>query len=986
MIDNQNIGSDDELDIYEPGTSGEIISYLKRNFNTLNDQVLGARKKAILNIYEKLSESQFAISGMVSQQIMVKFNKQLLQCFSDRAEKIREYSIKIISELLSKCDDMQPFLPYVISIVCERVNCQDLEGILNVPEVMRPPPGQKPKMLIKLVEESEELRQELCKLMHVIVTCSNSNMLYNHVDDICNILRALSMDPCSEVQKLACKCVSEFCINNKELLLHFTEILARGLLLPLISKKSKVRIAALEALGSVLQCGVWKYNANVFEILVGFRDPNSVPIKDFYEPSHNINYLATFITDPKVNVRDMFLRCVGDWVSRLPDRYDHLPRLIPYLISGLFDDFEEIRETCFEVLEEAGQEEEREKEKELREAKQFGMDSDWTYGGKLKNLPLPDPIKKRPCLGARMLVRGQYRKFQKALFNELKDNNLSARIRAANLMRISVIYCEDYMTQFLDDVIRSLVWQLVSDKAEEKVICQKIQESFFYIGRFCDFNTYLPIIKSGLSGEFYQNEDYVRCSFEGLAQLVKGSLEAIPNGQGIGKKMKLVEEVLDIITEKSIINSISTFNYVQAANLMEGLIRGILKQGKKEEVEILLKQRYQKLMTILGIISYIQLVDKAFIVTTPLSYQILDTIIQAAQNSDVFKLLNDILDYSESKLQLFSEKVTQAADNLDSLNFGDITWKSLVGQVIYHILYENSFENVAKIYEIINYLVKNSQIPDLCDFVSKLNALFIQKIKIQLKNPQLKMEGGNQLSLFYGGLLESQSLVTKWMQDETAKIKITQQFIQNFYLLYKFNIEGLFESDIDKMLQDYLERGSLQNLSSLIGSIPILHKKFYKKQDIDMTKLLQFIIKKIHNKIQPYLKELYIGEGDQKLFVVPLLIAYTIERLERLGDPADLKLAAINFETLDLLLEYIPTVADQPYLGDKHIFENYTAFIQKMIKYALDEKDVEIKAYYLATLKKLVNKTTFNFRMEYESAISNKQFARIDLLKVLQPK
>lgn len=43
--------------------------------------------------------------------------------------------------------------------------------------------------------------------------------------------------------------MSEFCMNNKELLLHFTEILARGLLLPLISKKSKVRIAALEALG-----------------------------------------------------------------------------------------------------------------------------------------------------------------------------------------------------------------------------------------------------------------------------------------------------------------------------------------------------------------------------------------------------------------------------------------------------------------------------------------------------------------------------------------------------------------------------------------------------------------------------------------------------------------------------------------------------------------------------------------------------------------
>jgi hypothetical protein len=36
---------------------------------------------------------------------------------------------------------MTPFLPYIFSVITERVNCHDLEGILNVPEVMKPPPG-----------------------------------------------------------------------------------------------------------------------------------------------------------------------------------------------------------------------------------------------------------------------------------------------------------------------------------------------------------------------------------------------------------------------------------------------------------------------------------------------------------------------------------------------------------------------------------------------------------------------------------------------------------------------------------------------------------------------------------------------------------------------------------------------------------------------------------------------------------------------------
>ena len=80
----------------------------------------------------------------------------------------------------------------------------------------------------------------------------------------------------------------------------------------------------------------------VFEILVGFRDPNTVPIKDFYEPSHNINYLATFIVDPKNSVRETFIRCMGDWMVNLPDRYDHHSRIVPYILSGLFDQDEGI--------------------------------------------------------------------------------------------------------------------------------------------------------------------------------------------------------------------------------------------------------------------------------------------------------------------------------------------------------------------------------------------------------------------------------------------------------------------------------------------------------------------------------------------------------------------------------------------------------------------------------------------------------------------
>ena len=59
--------------------------------------------------------------------------------------------------LISRCDDITIYLPYICEVLTERVNCQDLEGILLLPEVMRPPPSQKPCVIVKLNEPVEEV-------------------------------------------------------------------------------------------------------------------------------------------------------------------------------------------------------------------------------------------------------------------------------------------------------------------------------------------------------------------------------------------------------------------------------------------------------------------------------------------------------------------------------------------------------------------------------------------------------------------------------------------------------------------------------------------------------------------------------------------------------------------------------------------------------------------------------------------------------------
>lgn len=73
------------------------------------------------------------------------------------------------------------------------------------------------------------------------------------------------------------------------------------------------------------------------EHLIGFRDPNLVPLRDFYEISTKLNYFAMLVADRSTVVRDQFYKTIAGLSMKLPDKKDHESRLFPYIISGLYD-------------------------------------------------------------------------------------------------------------------------------------------------------------------------------------------------------------------------------------------------------------------------------------------------------------------------------------------------------------------------------------------------------------------------------------------------------------------------------------------------------------------------------------------------------------------------------------------------------------------------------------------------------------------------
>lgn len=482
------------------------------------------------------------------QEILPEIQKLLFKRLTDKVEKSRELAALIIKEFFTRCDDLTPSVPYLLPVLVDRLNAENLEGLDNLPERMQPVANQKALMMVDPPEKSEEVRVVLAEIVTIIVSTTLYDCLRPYTQTIIDICRALCMDPAGSVLIAGCQAMKEFAINGEQQLLHFCENMGRALFTSFVHKHAKVRMAGLNALFDVCVCGQWKYSVNIFEHMIGFRDPNVVPIKDFYETSTKINYLALFVADRSTAVRDCFYKTIGDLLSRLPDKVDHEGRLFPYLISGLYDANDEIRSVCFEIIEEMGALHEEMEEVKLREIKQLGFQSEWTQGGTIKDsmLILPFPILRRPRLGARIQVRQYVRRYIKALFKEIGDWIQENKERASNLLLYSVVYVEDFMTQFLDNALVAL-YKSVLEK-ENKTVSKNIRESLKLIGRYCVPDSFRELIISAIKNELASFYPYTQSgAIKSFGYLFTGTVELLSESSQFSKVEVLLSDFVHTV-------------------------------------------------------------------------------------------------------------------------------------------------------------------------------------------------------------------------------------------------------------------------------------------------------------------------------------------------------------------------------------------------------------------------------------------------------
>ena len=603
-----------------------VFSFITRSINLINDGDKKTKKDTVISLHKFICLDQPSIKRELIQEILVSFNGNLIK-FSlfNEIDKIREYSLKILIYLYANCVNLTKFLP--------KLQCDDLEGYGNMPEDIRPTPSQNPQKVISVTENIEEIRILYLKLLETIICHENAvkDDFRLFVQDIVNITRTLCMDPAPNVVVVACNFCKTLAINfGKDLLFYFNSILSRGILYALSHKQAKLRLAALEAMDKLMFCSPYKKNVEIMEQLIGFRDPNIVPIKDFYEPSTKFNYLAFLSSDSNQGVLLKYYEVIFDWLLNTEDRVDHESRLIPYVLTGLFNKNELVANFVLEKFIEMGELHEKINAKDYREQKEYGVDAPWLkYINADKNfsIPYPFPIKNRPGLGCRKIVLSYIRRYIKNLTREFEGIDNEIKYKVANLLLYSIVYSEEGIVEYLDGILLLFMKDFLKtsnnniDNLERNIFVNKnaisltieindiLIKSAEMIGIFCDFDSFskiiYPTIKGDLNGDY---QDIQRGAIITLQHIFIGHCNCSNDGLGIFKS-KLDEFFTVFGNEEQLKSNIDSHSAYDIINFYDDVIKCIKNNIKKFSEENLNEFKKQTEHIFLNILQALGAID-----------------------------------------------------------------------------------------------------------------------------------------------------------------------------------------------------------------------------------------------------------------------------------------------------------------------------------------------------------------------------------------
>ena len=134
--------SDDEPEVtikFPKDDAHALHTFISRDLtNIQNRDEPQKRKFALLRLYQIFVLAKQKALPKVYQELLPEMQKILFKALTDKVEKNRELVALIIKEFFIQCDDLTLSIPYLLPIIVERLNADDLEGIDYLDEKMKP--------------------------------------------------------------------------------------------------------------------------------------------------------------------------------------------------------------------------------------------------------------------------------------------------------------------------------------------------------------------------------------------------------------------------------------------------------------------------------------------------------------------------------------------------------------------------------------------------------------------------------------------------------------------------------------------------------------------------------------------------------------------------------------------------------------------------------------------------------------------------------
>ena len=154
----------------------------------------------------------------------------------------------------------------------------------------------------------------------------------------------------------------------------------------------------------------------------------------------------------------------------------------------------------------------------------------------------------RPRLGSRALVRSYVRRYIKAIFHELGDWIEENAERTSNLLLFSIIYSEDYMVQFMDEMLVGM-YKTVLTKTN-KVLMKNLPLSFRFLGRYCMPSSYEKLLLPAIGNELASCFSYTQAgALRGFGFLFRGSTELLPASENFDKADDLLKKFMKVVKD-----------------------------------------------------------------------------------------------------------------------------------------------------------------------------------------------------------------------------------------------------------------------------------------------------------------------------------------------------------------------------------------------------------------------------------------------------